>query len=316
MPRRISRRRFLQYLAAGGAIGGALSFLEKPSSTVRPKPFKPSRLSRGLAVARDGEPRELLRRVLQGLGGLDGLVSRGDRVFIKPCMSWDRSPEQAANTHPEIVAELVRLSLDCGARDVLVADNPPGRDPARPYASSGVERAARQADARVRFMREEDFVRVEIPGATGLREWSFYRPALECDVFINIPVVKQHQASLITCSLKGMMGILGGARGRIHQNLHEKIVDMNRVVAVDLTVVDATRVLVRHGPTGGDLADVRHAGTVLASTDRVAADAYACSFLPRLRPERVGHIALASGVLRCPGGTCTMDYASVGVIEA
>ena len=63
-------------------------------------------------------PRYLARRAIEELGGIRRFISRGDVVVVKPNAAWDRTPEQAANTNPQVVAEVCRLCLEAGARRV------------------------------------------------------------------------------------------------------------------------------------------------------------------------------------------------------
>jgi uncharacterized protein (DUF362 family) len=130
---------------------------------------------------------------------------------------------------------------------------------------------------------------VVIKGGKAFPTWEFYQPALEADVFINVPVAKHHSISRLTLGMKNLMGVVGGSRGRLHTDIAESLADINSVVVSDLTVIDATRILVANGPQGGRLEDVRQLDTVLASPDIVAADAYAATLFD-LTPDQVPSI--------------------------
>lgn len=258
-----------------------------------------------VAAASGANPGENVRRAVIALGGIQSFVSRGDVVVLKPNIGWDRTPEQAANTNPEVVVALAEMCLSAGAKEVRVFDRT-CNEPRRCYASSGipaaVEAFAKKNDAsgavRVYHVEERKFRRTSIPGAVAMKEWDLYRDALEADRVINIPVAKHHSLATVTLGLKNMMGVMGGNRGQIHFNLTECLVDLHRRVRTHLTVVDATRVLLRNGPSGGSLADVRAPGKIFASTDVVAVDVVAAEKVFGLKARDVAHIqkALDSGL--------------------
>ena len=230
----------------------------------------------------------LVSRVLQPLGGIQTFVKKGQRVVIKPNIGWDRTPEQGANTHPEIVKTLVRLALDAGASQVLVFDRPCNEE-RRCYNNSGIKRAVESlGDKRALcpFMDNRKFVPIRLAKGKSITEWDFYKEALEADCYINVPVAKHHSSAGLSLGLKNVMGIIGGFRGKIHFSLGQRIADLNTVLKTHLTVVDATRILLRNGPQGGDLKDVKILNTLLASTDTVAVDAYATTFFG-MKPEEI-----------------------------
>lgn len=227
-----------------------------------------------VAVAEGGDHAGITRRAVAALGGMGRFVKRGQVVVIKPNMGWDRTPAQAANTNPVVVRALAEQALAAGARIVKVFDRT-CNDERRCYVQSGMRDAlGGMNNVQLKFMENERFRMVSIPG-TAVREWELYGEALSADVFINVPVAKHHGLSRLTLGLKNIMGVMGGNRGRIHRNLDVALADINGVMKSHLVVIDATRILTAHGPQGGDLADVRVLNRVIASTDIVAADAYA-----------------------------------------
>ncbi|MFQ5957112.1 MAG: DUF362 domain-containing protein, partial [Candidatus Brocadiales bacterium] len=270
------------------------------------KKFKENRLKRGTVVAHrsintSGKDeaeilREMATRALTALGGIEKLVSRGDRVVIKPNISWNRAPEFAANTNPHLVAALTSLCLDAGASKVKVMDHTCSSNPKPSYKISGIEDAARRSGAEPVFVDGSRFRELTIPGGKVLKSWAFNDAFVlkdEVDVLINVPIAKHHSTSRLTMALKNVMGMVGWDRGRLHKDIHPKIADLNRVVKVDLTVLDAYRVLRRHGPTGGRLDDVDSsldgAGRIVISTDPVAVDSYGATLFG-LGGEDIGFI--------------------------
>jgi uncharacterized protein (DUF362 family) len=141
--------------------------------------------------------------------------------------------------------------------------------------NSGIEAALKgMKNVEVKHLENERFKMVALNGRA-LKEWELYGEALSADVYINVPVAKHHGLSKLTLGLKNVMGIMGGNRGSIHKNLDVALADINAAMKTHLTVIDATRILTAHGPQGGDLKDVKVLNTIIASTDTVAADAYA-----------------------------------------
>src|SRR3989337_3640218 len=93
-----------------------------------------------VAVASGASAADNVRRAVDALGGIKTILSRGDVVVLKPNIGWDRTPEQAANTDPDVVVALAELCLSAGAKEVRVFDRT-GNDPRRCYVNSGIQRA-------------------------------------------------------------------------------------------------------------------------------------------------------------------------------
>jgi uncharacterized protein (DUF362 family) len=260
-----------------------------------------------LSLARNEDHARALAAALTAVGGIDRFVKAGERVTIKPNVGWDRTPAQAANTNPLLVTELVRLCLGAGASEVIVTDVT-CNDPRNCFIRSGIREAAEAAGASVKLPADEHFVTTEINGEL-LTSWPVLRWFLETDRVINVPIVKQHSLSSCTIGMKNLYGILGGRRHQLHQKIDQSIVDLAAFCRPTLTVVDATRVLMRHGPQGGSLDDVSHEHTVMCALDQVAADARGAEFLG-LSGDRVGHILLAE-----KAGLGLVDYRAAGYQE-
>jgi len=239
-----------------------------------------------LVVAQGDSPSAIVTRAIDGMGGMSRFVARGETVVIKPNIAWDRVPAQAATTNPEIVAELVRLCRAAGARSVIVTDVSCNEAEAC-FDRSGIAAAAREAGAEVVLPEPRFFRQVDLKGRT-LGVWPVLEPFLEADKLINVPIAKHHSLTGVTLGMKNWYGLLGGDRNRLHQRIHESLADLTAFAKPTLTVLDAYRVLMRGGPTGGSPVDVALKKTVVASTDPVAIDAYAAKAwwnldVPRLR---------------------------------
>ena len=296
---RIGRReavvRLSQAALAGAAVaGGGAFFAGRAAARTDAPPVPDWRVAvTGAAArvhaARGDDPAKNVRRVLAALGGLETFVKRGDVVLVKPNVGWDRLPEQAANTDPAVVAELVRACRAAGARKVVVADLS-CNDPRRCFARSGIRAAAEQAGAEVLDGSQLRMAAASIPGsAAGLE---VFEPVLQATRVINVPVAKHHGLSRATLGMKNWFGVLGKGRARLHQDIDRTVAELGAVFRPTLTVVDATRVLLGNGPQGGSLDDVRAVGAVCAGVDPVLCDAWGAAQLD-VKPAALGFIAEA-----------------------
>jgi len=239
-------------------------------------------------VGKGKDYEKLISDVLVPLGGISLFVKKGSRVVVKPNIAWDRRPEQAATTHPLVVKALVQMALDAGASEVMIFDRPCNEE-RRCYKNSGIEQEMEVfKDPRVKCVHidKRKFVPVRIDNGKSIKEWEFYRDALEADCYINVPIAKHHGLSRLTLGLKNVMGVIGGRRGKLHKNIGQNLADLNTVIRPQLTVIDATRILLKNGPKGGNLEDVEVKDSVIASIDPVAADAYATTLFG-LMPEDI-----------------------------
>lgn len=235
-----------------------------------------------------GEPKELLAAALAAYGGMGSFIRPGDKVLVKPNIGFDRAPEQAATTNPELVAEVVREALAAGAKEVKVLDRT-CNNPRRCYDNSQIKRMAQAAGARVEHIRPNRFTEIDLPQGEVLHKWLVYRDYLAADKVINIPIAKQHNMSRATLGLKNLMGVLGGDRGSLHKGFSRKLIDIVAHILPTVTIIDAYRILTANGPTGGNLRDVRQPRTLIMSTCTVSADWVAAELFD-LRPTDIGYL--------------------------
>lgn len=276
--------------AAASAPGGSPSPTATPSTApVSPAP-PPSALP-DLAFYRGPDPARTARAAVASLGGMGRFVRRGDRVVVKPNVLTGRAPELATTTNPYVVAAVVEMALEAGAADVVVLDRPTGAA-RNAFEVSGIAGRVAAAGGRIKYLSDRDFVNTRIPKGRILRAWPLVSDIFEADVFINVPIAKNHGLAGLTMSMKNLMGIMGGSRGTVHQDFAQKIVDLNSLVRPHLVVLDAHRILVRNGPTGGDTADVRTSMTCIAGTDPVAVDSLATSLFG-MKPSDLGYLVRA-----------------------
>lgn len=245
-----------------------------------------------MAIAKSSDQPELLvQRAVQAIGGMKRFISRGDIVAIKPNIGWDRLPVHAANTNPRVVAEVVRLALDAGARQVIVTDAS-CNEPNRCFQRSGIWRAAHEVGATVVLPSAHRFRDIRMRGDV-LDNWPVYTPLVNADKVINVPVAKHHNLSKFTGGMKNWYGLLGGRRNRLHQSINVSIADLATFMRPTLTILDATRVLLRNGPQGGNIDDAKDMHQVVASLDPVAVDAYGATLIG-VQPEAVEYLKLAA----------------------
>jgi len=244
-----------------------------------------------LVATKGDDPFAATLKTIEGLGGMQRFVARGGTVVIKPNIGWDRAPEYAANTNPEVVAALVSLCFEAGAKRVNVFDIP-CNSPQRTYENSGIKKAAERMGARVYFVDDWNTLKAQFDFDSPMSGWPIFKDAIECDTFINVPILKHHGLTGLTLSMKNLMGVCGGNRGQIHSDIGRKLVDLTYFINPDLTVIDAYRVLLNNGPTGGSLNDVKLIKTVIAGTDPTLVDTYACS-LVGTDPRSIPYLAEA-----------------------
>lgn len=277
----LARSGFL--LAAGGLLSALPPGMKKEAFAIPGRSL--------VAVSSSGSVMEKVRKAIDGIGGIGRFVRKGNRVVLKPNAGWTRRPEEAADTHPAVMTALMKLCWEAGAREITVYENPCD-NPSFAFRESGIQEAVEKAGGRMfAANRREMFQEIRIPGGKILRNAMVVKGVLEADVFINVPKAKVHTATLLTLSLKNLMGIVQD-RGFFHmQGLHQCIADLSTRIKPAFTLIDATRILLTHGPKGpGETADP---GQIIASTDSVAADSYAATLFG-LRGEDINHLRLAA----------------------
>lgn len=301
----MDRREFLEAAARYG-LGAASAWLAgrayplfAQESPAAPPPQAPARAAAGtrrpdLVAVKGGEPEALFDAGIAALGGMRAFVRAGQTVVVKPNIGWDQPPEAAANTNPKLVKRIVEHCLDAGARKVYVFDNSCDAWTLC-YKSSMIERYAREAGAAVAPANAAGyFQEVDFPGAATLKRAKVHELIVECDVFINVPVLKQHSGAGMTAAMKNLMGAVWD-RQFFHRN------DLDRCIAEAclfrkpaLNVVDAYKVMKTGGPRGYASSVYETAKFQILSTDIVAADAAAARTLG-FEPSRFRYIGLAAG---------------------
>jgi uncharacterized protein (DUF362 family) len=274
----MNRRAFLR-----SAAWGSLALGVRPGRlTAAPPP--------DLAFVQGESPGALAKAAVETLGGMGKFVAKGDVVMIKPNIGWDRTPELAACTNPEIVQALVELAFAAGAKTVTVMDNTTNQAQ-RCYIRSGIQAAAKAAGADVPFVNPRRVKKMAVRGVW-LKEWDVIQDFVEADKVINVPIVKHHSLCRATIGMKNWLGAIGDPRNQLHQRLDEAMVDLAAFFKPALTVLDAYRILVRNGPQGGRPSDTKLLKTVVAGTDAAAVDAMGATFL-EIPPAELPYLKFA-----------------------
>ena len=241
-----------------------------------------------------GEPAAMLDAALEALGGMNQFIQKGQKVVIKPNVGWDRTPELAGNTNPELVSALVKACLAAGASKVTVFDHTCDNWQ-KCYDSSGIATAVKEAGGLMVPANDEKYYKtVAIPGGKNLKEAQIHEALIEADAWINVPILKNHGGAKLTSAMKNYMGIVWDRR-YFHQNdLQQCIADIctweKKPV---LNVVDAYRIMHQNGPQGKSAADVATLKSLIVSPDIVATDAAALALFNQVKQldmEAVSHI--------------------------
>lgn len=240
----------------------------------------------------NGEPAALLQAALREIGGFERFITKGDKVLVKPNIGWDRTPEQAATTNPDLVGEIVKECLKAGASSVRVFDRT-CNNPQRCYGSSGIQEKAEAAGAEVVHLDDSHFRDVALKNGKTVTSWPIYIDYLDASKVINVPIAKHHGLARVTLGLKNLMGVMGGKRGELHTPFEEKLVDVCSAILPTLTIIDAYRMLLNHGPQGGKPEDVKLARALIMSPCTVAAD-HAALQLFGLKPADVPYLKAAA----------------------
>ena len=247
-----------------------------------------------LVAVMGGEPEAMFRRAISELGGMKQFIKPGQKVVVKPNIGWDKVPELAGNTNPKLITEIIKC-----------------------YKNSGIEAAAKEAGAKVMPAHLESYYKpVDLPKGQKMKKAKIHEAILNCDVWINVPILKNHGGANLTISMKNHMGIVWD-RGFFHQNdLQQCIADICTLEKkAVLNVVDAYRIMKTNGPRGRSASDVVLAKGLFISPDIVAVDTAAAKFFNQIREmplDTVGHLAKGEAL---KVGTMDIDKLNVKRIK-
>ncbi len=284
-----------------------------PQATSVPEPTSTPAGSPDLVVARAGEPEAMVRRAIAALGGMERFVPAGANVIVKPniCVAY-HTYEYAATTNPWVVGAIVKMCFEAGARSVRVMDNPFGGTAEEAYQISGIAEQVKAAGGEMVVMSRMKFMSTDIPNAKMLKKAAIYDDILKADVVIDVPIAKDHALTRLTLGMKNLMGTIRD-REVIHGAIGQNLADLAGYIRPKLTVVDAVRILMANGPTGGNLDDVKQMNAIIASPDIVAADSYAATLFD-MQPEELMYIpaGVAAGLGRSDLKNLRIEEINVG----
>jgi len=281
----ITRRKFLKMAAAGTA----LTLAGRPSLSVSKEEYD-------LAVI-SGEPATATKKALEALGGISRFVKKGQRIVLKPNMSFARTPDFSATTHPLVVATVAQACVEAGAQQVLVLDHTLQRAELCLERTGILEACKNIPGVHVLALQERKFFReIKIPQGKVLERVEVMKEIVDGQVLINIPVAKSHSATGVSLGLKGLMGMIWDRESFHSQyNINQAIGDLATVIKPQLTILDATRALASGGPGGPG--EVKKPNLIIAGIDPVAVDSYGVSIVPwygqNFKGRQVEHLLIA-----------------------
>ncbi|MHC1778805.1 MAG: DUF362 domain-containing protein [Bacteroidales bacterium] len=289
----MERRNFIKTAILGG-LAGAVQL--KSSNLFAGEKMSVS-ASNDLVAVMGGEPAQMYKKGIEAMGGISKFVKKGQKVVVKPNIGWDKKPEFAANTNPELIGAIVKDCIAAGASEVVVFDHTCDEWQSC-YKNSGIEDAVKAAGGKIAFAHDEKYYKtVSLPKGTRLKEAKIHEAIINCDVWINVPVLKNHGGARMTISMKNYMGIVWDRRFWHSNDLQQCIADCATYEKMPvLNIVDAYRVMTQNGPKGKSIEDVQNPKAMFISADIVAADTAAVRFFNQFREmklEEVGHIGKA-----------------------
>lgn len=308
----MERRNFIKTAILGG-IAGAVQL--KSNNLLAGEKMSVS-ASNDLVAVMGGEPGEMYKKGIEAMGGISKFVKKGQKVVVKPNIGWDKRPEFAANTNPELIAEIVKDCFVAGAAEVIVFDHTCDEWQSC-YKNSGIEAAAKAAGAKLAFAHDEKYYKsVPLPKGVRLKEVKIHESIIDCDVWINVPVLKNHGGARMTIAMKNYMGIVWDRRFWHSNDLQQCIADCATYPKMPvLNIVDAYRIMTQNGPKGKSIEDVQNPKALFISADIVAVDTAAVRFFNQFREmklEEVSHIGIAE---KMKLGTTDIDNLKVERIK-
>ena len=281
------------FLKASAALGVSALTFDKLQAAMTTNTVMVEAVPDMVAVM-GGEPEQLLNRALKEMGGIGKYVKKGQSVVIKPNIGWDKKPEFAANTNPELIKALVEQCLKAGAKKVTVFDHTCDNWQ-KCYENSGIKKAAEAAGATVLPGNDEIYYKeVKLPQAKILKTTKIHQALLDADVWFNVPVLKNHDGAQMSIAMKNYMGIVWDRPYFHANNLQQCIADAcTWVKKPALNIVDAYRCMRKNGPQGRSISDTSVLKAIIISTDIVAADTAAIGLFNQVQAmdiDKVGHI--------------------------
>jgi uncharacterized protein (DUF362 family) len=260
-------------VAGAAALTGGLRGPSRLDASV-PRPASPD-----LAVVTGTDRFLAVNKGLEALGGMKAFVKPGSTVgLVINAPSWWTRP--GSHTHPDLTLAVILAALEAGAKEIHYLIDPlPAYWKRSPLAAKyGKEiGAVRKCSG--------NYVEKEVVRNKALKRTSVVKEYLDCDVFINLPIIKHHVGVGMSGNLKNLMGVNSNASNQFFHAgsgakseygdvpfLAQCVADLNTLRKPDLCVADATEFLLTNGPAGPG--ELRRLDKVILGTDPVAVDAY------------------------------------------
>ncbi len=296
----LTRRDFFKELTKKVVISAGFISLGRYFIIKKPKPkipqinicdFTTNNTTEIFSVVRSKNTKDAIKLAFEKIGGIEKFISKNDKVLIKVNCGFARPPWMGATTSPEVVQVVASLCLDAGAKEVHIFDNPIN-NPTMCFDRSGIKEAIKTTSAKIIYPSANLCKYVKVNDKT-IGTWPvFIDPLLWADKLINIPIAKTHNLCFASLGMKNLYGFFGGSRNRFHQKIHNTIAELAEFIQPTITILDATRLLIKNGPTGGSINDVIDANTIAISTDIVAIDTFGAEIL-KIDPKKIRYITLA-----------------------
>ncbi|MFQ6081917.1 MAG: DUF362 domain-containing protein [Candidatus Aminicenantia bacterium] len=291
MAKKISRRDFIEKSAKVGisaAFGGSII-----SHFFNGSPVHALRRERvDIAVVSGSDYFNNTIKAIELLGGIEKFVPKNSAVAILPNT---QSKHPGTYTKPDIVRAVIKMCKKAGAKEI----NCLSWLPRRYWEATGLAKAVEDEGANLKIVDLKDeslFKPLSIPKGKVLKEAKIMREFFNNDVFINIPITKDHAGNKFTGTMKNLMGLNFSQVNRFFhtgafedrpdniEHLDQCIADLNTIIKPNLCIVDATELITTNGPFGpGNLIKLQK---IVAGVDRVAIDAY-CATLWGMEGEDI-----------------------------
>ncbi|MFC1555461.1 DUF362 domain-containing protein [candidate division KSB1 bacterium] len=246
-----------------------------------------------VAVVKGAEAYDSTKKAVELIGGMSRFVKKDARVVLLPNV---QRTHPGTFTHPEVVRAVIHMCKEAGAKEITCTSLLSQKN----WDDSGNSAVFKDEGVELKLFSSRDetaFKSVPVPKGKALKEAQILKELSNHDVFINIPIMKDHAGNRFTGTLKNMMGINASASNRsFHKDnwqtdkdsiahLDQCIADLNTVVTPDLNVLDATEFITTNGPFGPG--KLNNPNTVVAGVDRIAIDAYSTRMLNDLKPSDI-----------------------------
>jgi uncharacterized protein (DUF362 family) len=286
--RSVTRRGFLGMgVAAGGAVllGGRMGLAADAAAAAKTD----------IWVLHGTDKKKLMASAMKIIADNGGFGKAVKKLTLKVNAAWWRTPEQGANTHPELVDAFLKGCKDQGIKELVLPEN--ACDPAKDtFPKSGILEAAKSNGVPMIDLQTDpkQYKEVELPSGKKLKAALVGKDFLETDALVNMPVAKHHGAAEITMAMKNWMGAVKD-RSFWHRNdLHQCIADFATFIKPAWTIIDATRIMLDKGPKGGPGANLKELNLLILAKDQVAADVYTASLFPGKGPDKVKYLTIAA----------------------